>query len=106
MTHKIYINAYFIISLHFSYPVNQVYLVMTFRRPSRSSNLVPRLAVVGVVLPLSSRTAAAGKQKNTLIMIMQDPAEGVEPSQRAVPGAGWGRVLECLTEAREQCIKS
>lgn len=33
------------------------------RRPSRNSNLVPRLAVVGVVLPLSSRTAAAGKQK-------------------------------------------
>ena len=50
MTHKIYINAYFIISLHFSYPVNQVYLVMTFRRPSRSSNLVSRLAVVGVAL--------------------------------------------------------
>lgn len=23
-------------------------------------------------------------------MIMQDPAEGVEPSQKAVPGAGWG----------------
>lgn len=35
------------------------------RRPSRSSNLVPRLAVVGVALPLSSQTAAAGKQKNT-----------------------------------------
>lgn len=34
--------------------------------PFRSSNLVPRLAVVGVALPLSSRTAAAGKQ-NTLI---------------------------------------
>lgn len=33
MTHKLYINAYFII----------------FGRPSRSSNLVPRLAVVGVV---------------------------------------------------------
>lgn len=34
-------------------------------RPSRSSKLVPRLAVVGVALPLSSQTAAAGKQ-NTL----------------------------------------
>lgn len=33
MTHKLCINAYFII----------------FGRPSRSSNLVPRLAVVGVV---------------------------------------------------------
>ena len=34
MTHKLYINAYFII----------------FGRPSRRSNLMPRLAVVGVVL--------------------------------------------------------
>lgn len=34
MTHKLYINAYFII----------------FSRPVRSSNLVPRLAVVGGVL--------------------------------------------------------
>ena len=34
MTHKLYINAYFII----------------FGRPSRNSNLVPRFAVVGVVL--------------------------------------------------------
>ena len=32
-------------------------------RPSRSSNLMPRLAVVGVVLPLSSRTASSRKQK-------------------------------------------
>lgn len=48
MTHKLYINAYFII----------------FGRPSRRSNLMPRLAVVGVVLPLSSRTTAAGN-KNT-----------------------------------------
>lgn len=27
-------------------------------------------------------------KQNTLIM--QDPADGVEPSQRALPGAGWG----------------
>lgn len=47
MTHKLYINAYFII----------------FGRPSRNSNLVPRLAVVGGVLPLSSRTAAAVNKK-------------------------------------------
>lgn len=57
-------------------------------RPSRSSNLVPRLAVVGVALLLSSRTARSRKTKNTLIM--QDPADGVEPSQRALPGAGDG----------------
>lgn len=47
MTHKLYINAYFII----------------FGRPFRSSNLVPRLAVVGGVLPLSSRTASSLKKK-------------------------------------------
>ena len=35
----------------------------------------------GRCVPLSSRTAAAGN-KNTLIMIMQVPADGVEPPQR------------------------
>ena len=39
--------------------------VVNPRRPSRNSNLVPRLAVVGGVLLLSSRTAAAAN-KNTL----------------------------------------
>lgn len=39
-------------------------------------------------------------------MIMQDPAEGVEPSQRAVPGAGKGRALVSLAQAGEQCVKS
>lgn len=33
------------------------------RRPSRSSNLVPRLAVVGVTLWLSSRTASSLNKK-------------------------------------------
>lgn len=33
------------------------------RRPSRSSNLVPRLAVVGVALWLSSRTASSLNKK-------------------------------------------
>ena len=37
--------------------------------------------VVGVALLLSSRTASSLKNKNTWIMIMQVPAEGVEPSQ-------------------------
>ncbi len=27
---------------------------------------------------------------------MQDPAEGVEPSQRAVPGAGWSVLVSEL----------
>lgn len=53
MTHKLCINAYFII----------------FSRPSRSSDLVPRLAVVGVALWLSSRTASSRKQNTFLIMI-------------------------------------
>lgn len=29
-------------------------------------------------------------------MIMQDPAEGVEPSQKALPGAGWGALVNGL----------
>lgn len=49
MTHKLCINAYFII----------------FSRPSRSSNQVPRLAVVGVALPLSFADRSSRKQ-NTL----------------------------------------
>ena len=51
------------------------------RRPSRSSNLVPRLAVVGVVLLAILTDHSSLKQINTLIMIMQAPADGVEPSQ-------------------------
>lgn len=39
-------------------------------------------------------------------MIMQDPAEGVEPSQRAVPGAGWVECLVSLAQAGEQRVKS
>lgn len=37
-----------------------------------------------------SHEPQATNTKNTLIMIMQVPAEGVEPSQRALPGAGKG----------------
>lgn len=37
--------------------------VVNPRRPSRSSNLVPRLAVVGSVLPLSSQTAGSQQTK-------------------------------------------
>ena len=74
MTHKLYINAYFII----------------FGRPSRSSNLMPRLTVVGVVLPLSSRTAAASKQK----YLDYDVFPPMESNHRkAVPGAGWVGVI-------------
>ncbi len=47
MTHKLYINAYFIV----------------FGRPSRSSNLVPRLAVVGVVLLAILTDCSSLKQK-------------------------------------------
>lgn len=50
MTHKLYINAYFIV----------------FGRPSRSSNLVPRLAVVGVAL-LAILTDHSSRKQNTLI---------------------------------------
>ena len=65
------------------------------RRPCRSSDLLPRLAVVGVALLaiLTDRQQPENK-KNTLIM--QDPAEGVEPSQRAVPGAGWSVLVSEL----------
>lgn len=48
MTHKLYINAHFII----------------FGRPSRSSDLVPRLAVVGVVL-LAILADCSSRNKNT-----------------------------------------
>lgn len=50
MTHKLYINAYFII----------------FSRPSRSSNLAPCLAVVGVAL-LAILTDHSSRKQNTLI---------------------------------------
>ena len=46
------------------FSVSSASSVVFSRRPSRSSNPVPRLAVVGGVLPLSSRTAAA-VNKNT-----------------------------------------
>ena len=46
------------------FSVSSASSVVFSRRPFRSSNLVPRLAVVGGVLPLSSRTAAA-VNKNT-----------------------------------------
>lgn len=54
MTHKSYINAYFIV----------------FGRPSRSSNLVPRLAVVGVALLAILTDHSSRKQNTFLIMIM------------------------------------
>ena len=46
------------------FSVSSASSVVFSRHPSRSSNLVPRLSVVGGVLPLSSRTAAA-VNKNT-----------------------------------------
>ena len=46
------------------FSVSSASSVANLRRPSRNSNLVPRLAVVGGVLPLSSRTTAA-VNKNT-----------------------------------------
>lgn len=64
-----------------------VSFVVSCRRPSRSSNLVPRLAVVGVVLPLSSRTAATGKQNTLLIMIMSS-RRWSRTTARAMPGTG------------------
>lgn len=45
-------------------------------------------SVVGVVLLAILADCQQPNNTNTLIMIMQDPAEGVEPSQRAVPDAG------------------
>ena len=65
------------VSLPFSAMFSGYFRVILPCRPSRSSNLVPRLAVVGVVLPLSSRTAAAGN-KNTSDYDVA-PAGGVEP---------------------------
>lgn len=63
------------------------YSVVNPRRPSRNSNLVPRLTVVGVVLPLSSRTAAASKQK----YLDYDVFPPMESNHRkAMPGAGEG----------------
>ena len=55
MTHKLYINVYFIIffallSNSAKLPVASASSDDFFRRPSRNSNLVPRLAVVGVAL--------------------------------------------------------
>ena len=64
MTHKLYINAYFII----------------FGRPSRSSDLVPRLAVVGVVLLAILADHSSRKQKYLDYDVA--PADGVEPPQR------------------------
>lgn len=58
-------------------------------RPSRSSNLVPRLAVVGVVL-LAILADRSSRKTKKYFDYDKDPADGVEPSQRALPGAGWG----------------
>lgn len=60
MTHKLYINVYFII----------------FGRPSRSSNLVPRLAVVGVVAAAILTNRGSRKQNTFLIMIMRSRRRG------------------------------
>lgn len=54
MTHKLYINAYFII----------------FGRPSRSSDLAPCLAVVGVVAAAILADRSSRKQNTLLIMIL------------------------------------
>ena len=69
----------FSLSFSFSFFIVFVIVFVFSCRPFRGSNLVPRLAVVGVVLPLSSRTAAA-VNKNTLDYDVV-PADGVEPPQ-------------------------
>ena len=65
--------------------------LLTLCRPFRSLNLVPRLAVVGVVLPLSSRTAAACKQK--YFRLWWCSRRWSRTTAKAMPVAGWGRII-------------
>ena len=56
-------------------------LWLILSRPSRNSNLVPRLAVVGVVLLAILTDRQQPANKNTLDYDVV-PADGVEPPQR------------------------
>ena len=65
-----------------------VFVFVSPRRPSRSSNLVPRLAVVGVVLLAILADRQQPANKNTVDYDVV-PAGGVEPPQgRAGRGMG------------------
>ena len=80
MTHKLYINVYFIYFFAFSVIFIGYFCVILPCRPFRSSNLVPRLAVVGGVLLAILADCKQPKNKNTLDYDVV-PADGVEPPQ-------------------------
>ena len=61
----------------------------SYCRPSRSSNLVPRLAVVGGVLLAILTDRSSLKQKYFRLWCMFPPMESNH--RKAMPGAGWSR---------------
>ena len=78
----------FVTVIVFVFVIVIVFVFVSPCRPSRSSNLVPRLAVVGVVLLaiLSDRQQPANKNTVDYDVV---PAGGVEPPQgRAGRGMG------------------
>ena len=79
MTHKLYINVYFIYFFAFSSYSADISASSYHCRPSRSLNLVPRRAVVGVVLLAILSDRSSRKQKYLDYDVV--PADGVEPPQ-------------------------
>ena len=63
--------------------------LLTLCRPFRSSNLVPRLAVVGGVLLAILTDRSSLKQKYFRLWCMFPPMESNH--RKAMPGAGWSR---------------
>ena len=105
MTHKLYINAYFIISLHFLWII-LAFELFKMRRGAQFKTQHSILKNHSVAHPgartwchalpwwalcclLSSRTTAAWNKKNTLIMIIRS-RRWSRTVAKAVPGAGWG----------------
>ena len=76
MTHKLYINVYFIYFLfHFPSDSADISAYSDPRRPSRGLNLEPRLAVVGGVLLAILTDRSSRKQKYLDYDYMLPPME-------------------------------